>query len=52
MKARLYLLEGTYPSKVIIKNNLITKEYTYQNSQEFINDINNYLQLIIILTQQ
>lgn len=41
MKARLYLLEGTYPSKVIIKNNLITKEYTYQNSQEFINDINN-----------
>ena len=23
MKARLYLLEGTYPSKVIIKNNLI-----------------------------
>lgn len=41
MKARLYLLEGTYPSKVIIKNNQITKEYTYQNSQEFINDIDN-----------
>ena len=45
MKARLYLLEGTYPSKVIIKNNLITKEYTYQNSQEFINDINNLFEI-------
>lgn len=45
MKARLYLLEDTYPSKVIIKNNLITKEYTYQNSQEFINDINNLFEI-------
>lgn len=45
MKARLYLLEGTYPSKVIIKTNLITKEYTYQNSQEFINDINNLFEI-------
>ncbi len=45
MKARLYLLEGTYPSKVIIKNNLITKEYTYQNSQEFINDIDNLFEI-------
>lgn len=45
MKARLYLLEGSYPSKIIIKNNLITKEYTYQNSQEFINDINNLFEI-------
>lgn len=41
MKARLYLLEGTFPTKVIIKNNQITKEYTYQNAEEFINDIDN-----------
>lgn len=52
MKARLYLLEGTYPSKVIIKNNLITKEYPIKTHKNLLTTLITYLKLIIILTQQ
>lgn len=41
MKKRLYLLENSFPEKIVIENSDITEEYSYTNCDEFKKDIDN-----------
>lgn len=45
MKERLYLLENSFPEKIIIKNQNDSIEYTYKNVDEFKQDIDRLIKI-------